>query len=111
MNLGGKFTPVLIQEPVDGGSQTFDADGKNILERFYEDQSGWSFTFQMNSFIGRGTGIQKTLQDIKDTGKEPLLLVERSIYTDGHCFAKNCYESNKMTKMEYDIYCKWNDHG
>ena len=106
---GGKFTPVLIQEPVDEWMQTFDADGKNILERFYEDQDRWSFTFQMNSFISRAHRIQKTLEDIKETGKEPLLLVERSIYTDRHCFAKNCYESGKMTKMEYDIYCKWND--
>jgi deoxyadenosine/deoxycytidine kinase len=37
------------------------------------------------------------------------VFVERSIYTDYHCFAKLCYQSGKMTKLEYDIYCKWND--
>ena len=105
----GEYEPVLIQEPVDEWMQTFDADGKNILERFYEDQDRWSFTFQMNSFISRAHRIQQTLESIKASGREPLLLVERSIYTDRHCFAKNCYESGKMTKMEYDIYCKWND--
>ena len=38
-----------------------------------------------------------------------MLLVERSIYTDRHCFAKLCYESGKMTELEYNIYCNWND--
>ena len=90
-----------------GMTSIFNADGKNILERFYEDQDRWSFTFQMNSFISRAHRIQKTFESIKESGKEPLLLVERSIYTDRHCFAKNCYESGKMTKMEYDIYCKF----
>ena len=40
---------------------------------------------------------------------DPFMLVERSIYTDRHCFAVNCFNSGQMTKMEYDIYCKWND--
>jgi deoxyadenosine/deoxycytidine kinase len=103
----GRYNPHLIQEPVDEWMTTFDADGKNILERFYEDQDRWSFTFQMNSFISRAHRIQKTEETGKN--KDGLFLVERSIYTDRYCFAKNCYESGKMTKMEYDIYCKWND--
>ena len=40
---------------------------------------------------------------------EKLLFVERSIYTDKNCFAENCYESGKMSKLEYDVYCKWNN--
>lgn len=40
---------------------------------------------------------------------DKMLFVERSIYTDKHCFAENCYESGKMTKLEYDVYCKWNE--
>ena len=105
----GRYEPRLVQEPVDEWMKTFDSDGKNILQRFYEDQDRWSFTFQMNSFISRAHRIQETRESIKNTEKEPLLLVERSIYTDRFCFAKNCYESGKMSKMEYDIYCRWND--
>ena len=104
----GRFKPILIQEPVDEWMQTFDSDGKNILEKFYENQNRWSFTFQMNSFISRAHKISQALKECETLGKQPLLLVERSIYTDHYCFAKNCYESGKMTKMEYDIYCKWN---
>ena len=120
------FNATLSQEPVDEWLETRDSDGQNILEKFYEDQTQWSFTFQMNSFIRRAHKIQtertkleedtqELYNSVKNTDKEfskslePLLLAERSIYTDRHCFAVNCHESGKMTKMEYDIYCRWND--
>lgn len=99
--------PILVQEPVDEWMKTRDSDGSNILEKFYSDLPRWSFTFQMNSFISRAHKIQKERQPSNNW--DPFMLVERSIYTDRHCFAVNCYESGQMTKMEYDIYCKWND--
>lgn len=120
------FNAALSQEPVDEWLKTRDSDGQNILEKFYEDQTRWSFTFQMNSFISRAhkiqterTKLEEDTQELYNSVKntdmefskslEPLLLAERSIYTDRHCFAVNCHESGKMTKMEYDIYCRWND--
>ena len=104
----GRFIPILIQEPVDEWLNTVDSDNKNILEKFYEDQHRWSFTFQMNSFISRAHKISEAIKSNK-TDKELLLFVERSIYTDRYCFARNCFETGKMSKMEYDIYCRWND--
>lgn len=115
-----RYNTVLVQEPVDEWMKTVDSDGKNILEKFYEDQDRWGFTFQMNSFISRAHRIQEESQHpdniiLVDSNNEAsgnveqLLLVERSIYTDRYCFARNCYQSGKMTKLEYDIYCKWNE--
>ena len=115
-----RYNTVLVQEPVDEWMKTVDSDGKNILEKFYEDQDRWGFTFQMNSFISRAHRIQEesdhpaNIMPVDPNNKasgivEQLLLVERSIYTDRYCFARNCYQSGKMTKLEYDIYCKWNE--
>ena len=95
--------PIIIQEPVDEWLETKESDGKNILEKFYENIDRWSFTFQMNSFISR----TKKIQDAYGPGKA--LFVERSVYTDRYVFAENCFENNNMTKMEYDIYCNWNN--
>lgn len=92
----------VVLEPVDEWMETKCADGENILQKFYGNGEKWAFAFQMNSFISR-------IKKIEDSGRDKLLFVERSIYTDRHCFAKLCYESGKMTKLEYDIYCKWND--
>lgn len=92
----------VILEPVKEWMTLTDSDGKNLLEKFYEDQDKWSFGFQMNSFISRVHKIQKAERD-------KILFVERSVFTDKHCFAENCYESGKMNKIEYDIYCRWHD--
>ena len=106
----------IVQEPVDQWVKTYDSDGKNILEKFYENIDRWSFTFQMNSFISRTKTIQDELEKEtpnatgfdKEYPMRKALFVERSVFTDKNVFAKNCFESNKMTKMEYDIYCNWN---
>ena len=98
----------VILEPVNEWLQTKDSSGENILQKFYENQEQWAFTFQMNSFISRVKKIQETFYK-NDNGKEKLVFVERSIYTDRHCFAKLCYENGKMNELEYNIYCKWND--
>lgn len=96
----------LVLEPVDEWLKTEDSDGQNILQKFYGNQEKWAFTFQMNSFISR---VKKIHDEFNDNYKDTLLFVERSIFTDRHCFAKLCYENGKMTKLDYDIYCKWND--
>ena len=109
-----KLNAGLLQEPVDEWMKTLDSDGKNILEKFYGNQERWSFTFQMNSFISRAKCIMDEFDNMTDSLAQqdphiPCLFVERSIYTDRYAFASNCYESGKMTKLEYDIYCKCND--
>ena len=96
-------------EPVDEWMDTEDSDGQNILQKFYGDQEKWSFAFQMNSFISRVKKVQDDYFSPSKDDMKKILFVERSIYTDRHCFAKLCYESGKMTKLEYDVYCKWND--
>ena len=104
----------IVYEPVDLWLQTKDIDGKNILEKFYEDQERWSYLFQMNSFISRIKVIDEELNKPKlcDFEGQPLnkiVFIERSIFTDKNCFAKLCYENGKMTQLEYDTYCKWNN--
>ena len=92
----------IILEPVDEWIALEDVDGVNILEKFYDDQEKWSFSFQMNSFISR-------VKKIQDADNKKILFVERSVFTDKHCFAENCYESGKMNKIEYNIYNRWHE--
>ena len=103
-----RIEPNVVLEPVDDWLNTKDSDGKHILEKFYGDQEKWSFAFQMNSFISRIKKIEDVFR-MSHSGKGEMVFAERSIYTDRHCFSKLCYENGKMTKMEYDIYCRWSD--
>ena len=71
----------------------------------YEDQ----YSDSSNEDMGDIGNSQKNSIGSIVKKMDKMLFVERSIYTDKHCFAENCYESGKMTKLEYDVYCKWNE--
>ena len=91
----------IIYEPVEEWIALTDSDGCNILDKFYGSQSRWSFTFQINSFLSRHASIEK--------GKSNIKIIERSVYSDKNCFAKNCYNNGTMTELEYKIYNRWFD--
>ena len=93
----------IIYEPVDEWQKLKDSQGKNILEHFYEDQEKWAFAFQMNSFISR----VKHIQDALKANPDKINIIERSVFTDKYCFAKNCYESGKISDIQYQIYNNW----
>lgn len=90
----------ILQEPVEEWKNTKDSNNKSILEHFYKDINKYAFSFQMNSFISRTEKIQQSK-------KYPVIIMERSVYSDSECFAKTCYENKQMTEIEYLIYKKW----
>ena len=103
---------LLLLEPVDEWVNTKDSEGKNILEHYYADPKKYSFSFQMNSFISRCEKLQKeTEKHIKCNANSCAgpVIMERSVYSDYHCFARNCFENGSMTEIEYNIYKKWFD--
>lgn len=72
-----------------------------LLQMFYDDPARWAFTFQVTAF-----GTRAKTQDEIFTRTDPShVVLERSIYTDRYVFAKNCYQTELMTQVEYDVYC------
>lgn len=113
----GKNT-LLLLEPVDEWVKMKDSKGKNILEHYYADPKKYSFSFQMNSFISRCEKLlEETKKHINDNIDHVILsgsptsagpvIMERSVYSDYYCFARNCFENGSMTEIEYKIYQKW----
>lgn len=102
---------LLLLEPVDEWVNMKDSEGKNILEHYYGDPKKYSFAFQMNSFISRCERLQEEEKNHlirhEDTNKSGPIMMERSVYSDYYCFAKNCFENGSMTEIEYNIYKKW----
>ncbi len=78
-------------------------DGENILDSFYKDKNRWSYTFQSYAFITR---IMAQEQADK-TSYKPLQILERSVYSDRYCFAKNLFEMGEMTSLEWKLYQDW----
>lgn len=93
------FNINIIYEPLDEWQMV--GQGENILEKFYQDTNRWAYTFQTYAFLTRIAKQQKLLTPTC------INVVERSVYSDRYCFAKNCFELGVMTALEWELYKKW----
>jgi len=87
----------FLEEPVDRWREGF---ANNLFEMFYEDMPRWSFTFQIMAFITRA----KTWTEVLDQVQGDHVVLERSIFTDRHVFAKNLYSVGAMNESEWQLY-------
>jgi len=94
----------IVPEPVDKWQNVMGSG--NILDLFYKDTQRWAYTFQSYAFITRIQTILEHESKISSDNKY-IQLLERSIYCDRFCFAKNCYESGQMSPLEWHIYTEW----
>lgn len=93
----------IVAEPTDKW-QKVGAAG-NLLDLFYKDTPRWAYTFQSYAFVSR---IQTILEHQQGQASDAITQVlERSVYCDRFCFAKNCYEAGLMSGLEWQIYQEW----
>lgn len=78
-------------------------NGENLLEKFYTDIRRWAYTFQTYAFVTR------VLEQERQSHNCPsgIQVLERSVYSDRYCFAKNCYEMGVMQPLEWQLYRDW----
>ena len=99
---------IFLKEPVDEWATIQDANGKTILEKFYENQEAYSFPFQMMAYISRLNVLRQALKGL-DPDIKYTIITERSLNTDRYVFAKMLYETGKMEDVCYQIYLNWFD--
>jgi len=92
----------IVYEPLTKW-QSVGGTSENILEKFYNDTSRWAYSFQTYAFITR---IMEQEEHAK-INTYPTQILERSVYSDRYCFAKNCFESGTMTSLEWKLYQEW----
>ncbi len=78
-------------------------NGDNLLDKFYKDINRWAYTFQTYAFVTRVLEQERQLKEAKTT----VQVLERSVFCDRYCFAKNCYEMGAMQPLEWQLYCDW----
>jgi len=99
-NIFGKKNIVFLQEPVGKWETIKDENGIAMIEKFYENQEKYGFSFQMMAFTTR-------LADIKRAFKEntnSIIISERSLYTDRYVFAQMLYDDKKIENVNFQIY-------
>lgn len=78
--------------------------GENLLDRFYNDTARWAYTFQTFAFITR---VVEQEQHRAQYSAEPFHVLERSVFSDRFCFARNCHELGFMSSLEWRLYQEW----
>lgn len=78
-------------------------DGENLLDKFYKDTNRWAYTFQTYAFVSR---VIEHANSLKSATKSVLVL-ERSVFSDRYCFAKNSFEMGVMNSLEWQLYKEW----
>lgn len=76
---------------------------ENLLDKFYKDTQRWAYTFQSYAFVTR---VRAQEEHAKKYPSMPQVL-ERSVYSDRYCFAKNCFELGYMNALEWKLYQEW----
>lgn len=76
---------------------------ENLLENFYKDTPRWAYTFQSYAFITRI--LEQECHAVQF--QEPVHILERSVFSDRYCFAKNCFELGFMSELEWKLYQDW----
>jgi len=109
----------FLREPVDEWEKIKDKDGNTMLQKFYANQTEYSFAFQMMAYISRLTIIRENVREImkaikkeKEEGNIPkkyIIITERSLYTDKYVFAKMLFDQGKIEDVKYQIYLNWFD--
>ena len=101
----GNPTIIFLREPVLEWESIKDSTGKTMIQKFYQDQKTYSFSFQMMAYISRLSLLKETIEIYPDA----IIITERSLHTDRMVFAKMLYDDDKIEDVNYQIYLKWFD--
>lgn len=95
---------VFLTEPVDIWETVKDNENKNILERFYEDNKKYAFSFQIMAYVTRLNLLTKTISENPNC---KLIITERSLDADKNVFAKMLYDDGCIDDINYNIYLQF----
>lgn len=98
--IGSAFNAQLVYEPVNTWQNV---EGENLLERFYAETQRWAYAFQTYAFVTRVSAQEQHAR----FNEQSFQILERSVYSDRYCFAKNCYELGFMEDIEWKLYQDW----
>jgi deoxyguanosine kinase len=95
----------FVFEPVDTWKNIKDENGENILQKFYNDQERWAYSFQTLAYIT----YMKEIEDIIKNSKANKIVLDRSLDTNKYIFEKMLYNNGKISEIEHKMYHLWFD--
>ncbi len=95
----------FVFEPVDTWKSIKSNEGENMLQKFYDDQERWGYSFQTLAYIT----YMKEIEDTIRTSKANKIVLDRSLDTNKYIFEKMLYNNGKISEIEHQMYNLWYD--
>jgi deoxyadenosine/deoxycytidine kinase len=93
----------ILLEPVAEWLTLKNAEGKSLLELFYNDKRRWAYTFQNCAILTRLRATKKAME----TTTKKVIITERSVLTDRFIFAEMLRDSGDIDALEWQLYMNW----
>lgn len=101
-----EYEIVFVDEPVSSWENIKDSEGKNMIEKFYDNPQKYAFAFQIMAFTTRliylKNAIDSSLNSFPD--KTIVIITERSLHTDCFVFAELLKKQNNIEDVCFQIY-------
>jgi deoxycitidine kinase len=102
----------FIDEPVGTWQSLKTAEGENLLQLFYKDQTRYSYTFQNCALLSRALKIKETIDTVMKRrdpkcSEHHIFVTERCLETDFYVFAQMLHDDGRMNLVEWDLYQMW----
>ncbi len=95
----------FVFEPVDTWKNIKSNEGENMLQKFYDDQERWGYSFQTLAYIT----YMKEIEDTIRNSKANKIVLDRSLDTNKYIFEKMLYNNGKISEIEHQMYNLWYD--
>lgn len=95
----------FVDEPTSDWRELKDENGVDMLTLFYSDIKKWAFLFQCMAYVTRARALYKALENEQCD----IIIMERSVETDFHAFARKMYDDRFMDLMSWMLYQWWYD--
>jgi deoxyadenosine/deoxycytidine kinase len=92
----------FLKEPVDVWETIKDSStGENILEKFYQNQKKYGFSFQVMAYATRLATLRN---EIRKVNACDIIICERSLEADKNIFAQMLFDDGMIDELDFQIY-------
>jgi deoxycitidine kinase/deoxyguanosine kinase len=104
--IGDEYKIVFVDEPVSVWENIKDSQGRNMIEKFYENPQQYAFAFQIMAFTTRLIYLKNAIDSSLNAfpNKTIIIITERSLHTDCFVFAELLKKQNNIEDVCFQIY-------
>lgn len=106
-SIENKYKIIFVDEPVSSWENIKDVEGKNMIEKFYDNPQKYAFAFQIMAFTTRLIYLKNAIDDaVKNNydNKKIIIITERSLHTDCYVFAELLKKQGNIEDVYFQIY-------